>query len=242
MWLIYAALHGVFVVGVAFFTESKTKTVWAAVIGAVVALAFGNPAFSAADLVGVVIGLWLGFKGISSTKKINPATAPTGPSKPAATNSSGPTTSGVRIVLFIGAIGLGIWFLLIVIVAPPPAQAPVSAPTHVVPAPAVTRALPPPVQPSVITAKPSAKRHSSNSDVSPGRLATVRTKEKTAAGLPNAERVTVPTNAQQRGENWKMPAVRTAVPERYPGNVDQGGHAGFAPSCRWVTPSRWSCD
>jgi outer membrane biosynthesis protein TonB len=51
-----------------------------------------------------------------------------------------------------------------------------------------------------------------------------------------AKRVVEPKRAQ-------APIAPAPEPEPVaaPAPVDTGGHSGFAPKCRWVTPTNWSC-
>ena len=37
-------------------------------------------------------------------------------------------------------------------------------------------------------------------------------------------------------------AAKPAEPAPAPPVLDPGGHSGFSPKCRWVTPTKWSCD
>lgn len=73
MWVVVVAvIHGLFVTFAAHKFDSKIVTVLAAIISAIAGVVTGNPAYMGADLVGVVLGLWIGF-GIIQKK---PAIAP----------------------------------------------------------------------------------------------------------------------------------------------------------------------
>lgn len=45
----------------------------------------------------------------------------------------------------------------------------------------------------------------------------------------------------RKGPEPEAPA-RAPEPAPAPPVLDAGGHSGFAPKCRWVTPTKWSCE
>lgn len=51
-----------------------------------------------------------------------------------------------------------------------------------------------------------------------------------------AKRMAEPRRAQEAAAPVQQPE-----PVAAPAPVDTGGHSGFAPKCRWVTPTNWSC-
>lgn len=74
--------------------------------------------------------------------------------------------------------------------------------------------------------------------------------ESSAVGAESAERTAKPARAAPK----KRPAaavknthvVEAPVAHQEPAPaappLDAGGHSGFAPKCRWVTPTKWSCE
>lgn len=48
--------------------KSKTGVMIGAVIGGLIAFAWGNPAFIATDLIGVGLGVWLGLSVVNNIK------------------------------------------------------------------------------------------------------------------------------------------------------------------------------
>lgn len=242
MWWLIAALHGAFVVGVAFFTESKAKTVGAAVIGAAAAVFVGNPAYDVADLIAVGIGLCVGLVGIGTPKRRELIGA--APRTDLVGNSTTDRTSSwVPGMLAIGAM-VGGYFWLGGSTAPSEkATLPAAAPAQVL-APGITHVLPPPAQRAMTAATPkTATRRPSHSNAPRTESADGNTREKTTTRIPQAGPAIAPPDVQGNAVDFRMPEVRlpVVVEPRF-GKVDRGGHAGFDPSCRWVTPIRWACD
>lgn len=63
------AAHSIPPIAGAVITKSKVGTIIGAVIAGFIAFASGNPAFVAADLIGVGIGTWLGFAMVATSPR-----------------------------------------------------------------------------------------------------------------------------------------------------------------------------
>jgi hypothetical protein len=68
--LAIGAAHSIPPIAGAVIGKTKTSVYVGAVIGAVIAFASGNPAFIAADLLGVGAGIWLGLVMVRQSSKV----------------------------------------------------------------------------------------------------------------------------------------------------------------------------
>lgn len=59
--MVISAAHAIPPIGGAALGKGKTGVIVGAAIGGLVAFASGNPAYVAADLLGVALGTWIGF-------------------------------------------------------------------------------------------------------------------------------------------------------------------------------------
>lgn len=60
---------------------------------------------------------------------------------------------------------------------------------------------------------------------------------KSAHAAASKRTAAAPKKPQESGAPAAPPEPVPVAPP-----LDAGGHSGFAPKCRWVTPTRWSCD
>ncbi len=228
--VIYAALHFVAIVvlaGVfAHYVRSRSArmaAVWVLMaLGVLFAVQVGRSSWSVVDSIAVVLGGILMLRFFASD-------APPQQAAPAAVRiadqvSTGPTQPSTSVAgwwafLFGGALAIG---ALVQCSdkrpdARPQAQQPVAAPAPVAPAPAAV--------PKEATQPASAARRPVK------RVAT--TLRQRPAQAPAAVQ---PEPVEQAPSMEVRPAAaQVAKP------FDAGGHPGFPPGCRWVTPTKWSC-
>ena len=110
-----------------------------------------------------------------------------------------------------------------------PAAAPlqptyVEPPPEAVSAPAAAVELAEPLEPVDAVQEPAAQQPTANKPAH-------KSKPRKAT-----KRVAEPRRAQEAAAPVQQPEPVVA-----PVPVDTGGHSGFAPKCRWVTPTNWSC-
>lgn len=116
-------LHAAPVFVIAAWTESKVKLTIAAVVAGIIGVGTGNPAYAAADLIGIAVAFGLGISFINSRKPVPPVQA----------NKLLPETAKSNDSSWVGkAIGLAIVAIFFYIMAtnrplpvfPPVVQAP----------------------------------------------------------------------------------------------------------------------
>ncbi len=163
------------------------------------------------------------------------------------------------VVLGIAVIALAPWMLRVFHMATQPAQpiTPDIHPTYVEPpvepalaASAVVPAGTPAVAAEAGVSNPAVPAVDAASAATATSAAVVAAAAATAAVSAPAKAARSPKRAVARKTKPAAPAKapepqapsRPAEPEPAPPVYDPGGHSGFAPKCRWVTPVKWSCN
>lgn len=238
MWpLFLASLHGIFVVAVGFVTKSKSATVLAAIIAAVVAVMIGDSAYSFMDLTAVCIGLWFGFVGIGSPRASKPEVAV--PLPTADRNGGKKAGSSASTIFVIGLLAAAAWIFYTP--AKPILFSPASPPQMIAPpvadiAPPVADIAPPGASPSRRSISTPRTTSTSPTRVRRQPVALVPKQTPTSPAQPEIA-MSVPLGPGEPVRN-----TRDVSPAFYPApGSDLGNHPGFQPTCRWVTPTQWSC-
>ena len=108
-------------------------------------------------------------------------------------------------------------------------------PTYVEPTPAPAATAPPEI-PGV------AAEASASEPVAPVAAVADTTEPPKAARSPKRAVTSKPKVAVARKAPETEAPARAPEPAPAPPVLDPGGHSGFAPKCRWVTPTKWSCE
>ena len=141
------------------------------------------------------------------------------------------------LVLGIALVALAPWALRVFHVATQ-SKAPVIEdlhPTYVEPTPAPAATAPPEI-PGV------AAEASASEPVAPVAAVADTTEPPKAARSPKRAVTSKPKVAVARKAPETEAPARAPEPAPAPPVLDPGGHSGFAPKCRWVTPTKWSCE
>lgn len=159
-----------------------------------------------------------------------------------------PAALVAALLMGVAVVALAPWMLRVVHVATQsdaPVITPDLQPTYVEPpvAPAPVEVASAPLEPAAVAAD-SGVSEPAAALVGAAAVAAAAQVAEPPPAARSAKRVVKKTKTTVVAKKAPEPEAPARAPEPAPAPpvLDPGGHSGFAPKCRWVTPVKWSCD